>query len=144
MDKMRYYTVILEGIDKTGKDTIRQYVWQMNKSLNVFCRGYISLEVYNQKFNRGKSYSAPYKDALYVLLTAEKDDWQIRCNISNEPVIDYENDSKLFRDVYNSLDNTYAKMEVNTTCCTAFQIACQIIHKIDELNNNIKEINYEK
>lgn len=134
MEKMKYYTVILEGIDKTGKDTVRQYVWQMNKSLNVFCRGYISLEAYNRKFNRGKQYNAPYKDALYVLLTVNKEDWQIRCKMHDEPVIDYDNDNALFRTVYNSLDDKYAKLEIDTSVFTPYQIAKVIIDKIERLN----------
>lgn len=131
--KMKYYTIFLDGIDKTGKDTIRYYIWQMNKGLNVFCRGYISLEVYNRKFNRQNNYNKPYKDALYVLLYVDRNDWEIRCKMTNEPTIDYEYDSKLFNDVYNEMKD-YKKYSFNTSILTPYSIAKQIIMTIEELN----------
>lgn len=134
MEEMKYFTVVIEGIDKCGKSLIADYVWRLNKSLNVFPRGYISLEVYNRKFNRGKKYVEPYKDALYVLLTVNKEDWEIRCAINNEPKINFEEDSKLFQDVFNELDRTYRKMTFNTSEQTAFNIAKEIVKMIELLN----------
>lgn len=134
MEKMKYYTIFLDGIDKTGKDTIRQYVWQLNKALNVFCRGYVSLEAYNRKFDRNVVYEKPYKNALYVLLCVNKEDWAIRCKITNEPAIDYDKDSKLFEEVFASLGNDYKKLEFNTSCFTPYQIAKAIVETVAELN----------
>lgn len=134
MEKMKYYTVVLEGIDKTGKNTICDYIWHLNKSLNIICRGYVSLEVYNRKFNRNKIYDEPYKDAVYVLLDVDKEDWEIRCKTTNEPKIDYEADSKLFEDVFNTLDDNYIKLTFNTSIDTPYRIAKKIVSTIELLN----------
>ena len=92
MKKLKFYTVFIDGIDKTGKDTVRQYVWQLDKRLNVLVRGWPSLTVYAKKFNRNVEYELPYRNALYVMLIADKEDWNIRCITTNEPKIDYENE----------------------------------------------------
>ena len=133
--QMKYYTVFLDGIDKTGKDTIRQYVWRLNKSLNVFCRGYISLEVYNRLYKRNVAYELPYENALYVLLTVNHNDWTIRCEMTDEPVIDFLQHSTEFQVVFEQLKmNGYKTMSFNTSEMTPYQIAEQIVAYIDELN----------
>ena len=61
--KLKYFTVFLDGIDKCGKDTIRQLVWLLDKRLNVYARGIISLKAYSKKFNRDCEYIEPFKNA---------------------------------------------------------------------------------
>lgn len=131
--RLSTYTVIIDGIDKCGKDLVAKYVWRMDKALNVFCRGYISLEVYNRKFKRSVEYNKPLENCLYVLLEVDEHDWKIRCDINNEPKINYEEDNKLFEEVYEEL-NVKNKMKINTTYTTAYNAAKQIINAIQYIN----------
>ena len=66
--KLKVYTVIIDGIDKSGKDTIAKYVWYLDKRLNVFVRGRPSLVVYAKKFNRQCEYELPYKEHLCIIV----------------------------------------------------------------------------
>ena len=134
--KTKYYTVYLEGIDKTGKDTLRYYIWSLNKGLNVFCRGYISLEAYNRKFNRGADYEKPYTEAVYVMLDVDKEDWEIRCAMSHEPKISYEDDYALFNDVVEELQQDgYKILRYDTSRMSPYQIAKSVVEYINILNN---------
>jgi len=138
METLDYYTVILDGIDKCGKDTIAKYVWELDRRLNVFCRGWPSLVVYAKKYSRDCKYSLPYKNALYVHLTVDKADWQIRCNLHNEPTINYYDDSNLFEQAFEFLQNTnYKIVKYNTSDMTAYQIAEQIVKTIHNLNKGV-------
>lgn len=148
-EKLKCYTIILDGIDKSGKDTIAKYIWHLDKRLNVFVRGWPSLVVYAKKFNRNCNYELPWKEALYVYCTVEKDDWKIRCSITNEDMttLCYEKDKQLFDDAFNELHkNNYITMIVNTSKMTPCSIAKKIVKKIHELNgenNEQKEKNIE-
>lgn len=135
MEKMKYYTVVLDGIDKCGKDTIASYIWRLDKRLNIAVRAWPSLYVYAKKFKRNVKYELPYRNALYVYLTVDKEDWNIRCNITNEPKIDYDNDTKLFDKAFNILDNNgYNIIQANTSELTAYEIAKGIVDAIYKLN----------
>lgn len=138
METLKIYTVILDGIDKSGKDTIAKYVWQLDKRLNVFVRGWPSLVVYAKKFNRQCKYELPYKNALYVHCIVDKEDWQIRCNITNESKIDYNNDTNLFFDSFSELiNNNYNTITFNTSELTPYSIAKQIVYNIYKLNKEL-------
>lgn len=135
MEKLKYYTVVLDGIDKCGKDTIANYIWRLDKRLNVIVRGFPSLVVYAQKFGRDCAYSEPYKNALYVHLKVSSIDWSIRCDITKEPEIDYISDSRLFDSVFDTLTNEgYNVLTFNTSISTPYKIAKLIVEKIHELN----------
>lgn len=137
MEKMRIYTVILDGIDKSGKDTIAKYIWRLDKRLNVFVRGWPSLVVYAKKFNRDCTYELPYDKALYIHCLVKKEDWKIRCEIENEDInaVDYEKDSKSFERAFERLsDCGYYMMAVNTSCMTAYDIAKLIVQRLKEIN----------
>ena len=123
--------IIIDGIDKSGKDTIAKYVWYLDKRLNVFVRGWPSLVVYAKKFNRQCEYELPYKDVLYVHCYVDENDWSIRCNITNESKINYDNDTQMFFDAFDILDNNnYYTMTFNTTQLTPYIIAKQIIDTV--------------
>lgn len=135
MDKLKYYTIFLDGIDKCGKDTIRQYVWRLDKRLNVFCRGWPSLVAYARKFCRDCHYELPDKHAVYVHLHVNENDWKIRCEMTNEPVIDYFIDTGLFNDVFAILDdNNYQVIHFNTSKMTPIDIAKAIVNYVHRLN----------
>lgn len=136
-EKLKYYTVILDGIDKSGKDTIAKYIWRFDKRLNVFVRGWPSLVVYAKKFSRDCIYELPYNKALYVHCLVKKDDWKIRCEIENEDIskIFYEEDSRMFKDAFIKLQqNGYKVLSVNTSSMTPYSIAKIIVDTIKKLN----------
>lgn len=135
MESLKYYTVILDGIDKAGKDTIAKYVWRLDKRLNVICRGWPSLVVYANKYDRKCTYERPYKNALYVHVLVDKEDWEIRCDITNEAKIDYDTDKASFLNAFSELsDMGYKVATVNTSYQTAYYIAKCIVLEITKLN----------
>lgn len=135
MGRLKYYTIFLDGIDKCGKDTIRQYVWRLDKRLNVFCRGWPSLVAYAKKFDRKCDYELPDRNAVYIDLIVSKDDWKIRCEMTNEPVIDYDKDKALFDDAFTTLDdNHYKVIHFNTSKMTPIDIAKTIVEYVHKLN----------
>lgn len=135
MAKMKYYTVVLDGIDKSGKDLIANYIWRLDKRLNVIVRGWPSLYVYNKVFNRHTEYALPTKMALYVHLDVDVTDWLIRCATTNEPDIDFNLHSGLFVKAFNRLiDNGYKTITFNTSMMTPYQIASNIVAKMKSLN----------
>ena len=99
---MTVYNIVLDGIDKTGKDTIRQYIFYLQNAKYICTtRGYMSMVVYSKIFNRDYEYDIEnQKNTLNVLLTADKADWEIRCKITNEPKIDYDLHTKEFNEVF--------------------------------------------
>ena len=135
MDKLKIFTVVIDGIDKAGKDTLAGYVWRMDKRLNVFVRGWPSLVVYANKFNRNVEYALPYKDALYVHLRVSPDDWKIRCEMTNEPAIDYKKDDDAFYEAFQTLiNNGYHTRRYNTSLNSMYEIANDIICQLRLLN----------
>jgi hypothetical protein len=96
--EIKFYMVILEGIDKTGKDLIARYIHHVGgKRYLVQVRGPVSMRAYSKKDNRDYEYDASqFKNALHILLTATKLDWELRCKLSNEAPITYRYDTMLF------------------------------------------------
>lgn len=132
---LKYYTVVLDGIDKSGKDTIAKYIFRLDRRLNILVRGWPSLIVYAKKFNRNCIYQKPYKNALYVHLTVDREDWKIRCEITKEEKINYDDDISLFYEAFNNLISMgYQCRRYNTSDYTAYQIARMIVLEIMKLN----------
>lgn len=135
---MKYYTIVLDGIDKSGKDTIARYIWLLDNRLKTVVRGWPSLYAYNKKYNRNTDYELPYKNALYVKLNVNYEDWKIRCDITNEPKIDYQFDKELFAEAFHVLQsNGYNVVAYNTTEDTAYTIALAIVNKMKSLNGEV-------
>ena len=66
MKKLRIDTIVLEGVDKTGKDTILKYIDIIGKhKYAVYQRGLISnatySEIYNREFDKDMYHSLPAK-----------------------------------------------------------------------------------
>lgn len=131
---MELKLIEVEGIDKCGKDTLIGYINQLsNFKYVVHSRGILSNMVYADKYNRYFNHILTYKPII-VYLTVEKEDWIIRCNLSNEPIISYEEDIKLFNIYKNKLkENGIIIFEYNTSKITPYEIAKDVINKIDNL-----------
>ncbi len=135
---MKLYNIVLDGIDKTGKDTIRQYIFYLQNAKYICnTRGYMAMKVYSKLYNRDYEYDIEnQKYILNVLLTADKEDWEIRCKITNEPKIDYEQHSKEFYSVYEELTNAgYHTLIFNTSRLTPCEIAKKILEYINNVNS---------
>lgn len=138
---LNVYTVIIDGIDKSGKDTIARYVWRLDKRLNLIIRAWPSLVVYAKKFNRNCDYALPWTQALYVHCEVEEEDWKLRCKINNEDIsnIDYHKDRAAFDEAFEELTkNGYNVMHINTSKITAYEAAKLIVYKIHQLNKGGK------
>jgi len=134
---MKYYQIALEGIDKTGKDTIREYIFFLGKAKYICrTRGLISAIVYSKLFNRGYEYdTSAQPNVVYIHLVADKEDWQIRCKMTNEKEIDYDTHSKVFAEVCNQFRQQGSiVLKYNTSKQTAYKIAKDIIRVMEELN----------
>lgn len=134
---MKYYSVCLEGIDKTGKDTIWKYVdYISGRNLVINSRGVVSQIAYNELYNRNSTYDLEQQaNILHVLLTVDKPDWEIRCKITKEPKIPYEENVEVFEKAFKLIeDNGFPAMRFNTSEMTPYQIAIKIVEKINKLN----------
>lgn len=134
--KLKVDTVILEGIDKTGKDTIQQYIYRFHKGkYAVYNRGNISNAAYDKIYNRNECFESDLPlNFLYVLLTVEPHDLKIRCEITSEPKQDFERHSIIFKEVFYEKTEGHHRLEFNTTQVTPYNIAKQIIEYLESVN----------
>ena len=100
----KVFNIEFEGIDKCGKDTIVQYF--LKYCPNIYtpkARGVISQIAYTKMFGRNDNYQVNdgyLENTLFVFLDVDKRDWEIRCKLTNEPHIDYEQSTKEFIDAF--------------------------------------------
>lgn len=138
--RLNPYVVVLDGIDKTGKDLIAHYVFELSgKRYVAIPRGIISMIAYDKLFNRGIEYDLEAEKnapVLNVLLTVNEDDWKIRCKYSNEPDIDYNEHSKAFVEAAQQLMHAGILIrQYNTSDMTPVNIAKTIVSFMHTLNN---------
>lgn len=134
---MRIFQIFLDGIDKTGKDLIRSYIFYLGKGRYIcVARGIVSMQVYAELYDRPYKYDiATQENVLNVLLTVNKEDWEIRCKAANEPLTDYDKESKMFKDKFDELAaKGYNVLRFNTSIITPYNIAKMIINHMEKLN----------
>ena len=139
MQRMKYYNIVIEGIDKTGKDLLKKYIEKLsNYKYIVTARGIISQISHTRIFNRDYYYDFPKEDNnVYVYLYTDKQDWSIRCNLTNEPEIDYDTFVKNFNKTICTMKDMYKNLkyyQYDTSKMTPYQIAIDVIHKMEQLN----------
>ena len=141
---MKEHIVILDGVDKTGKDTIKDcLVKQSNGKILVIVRSFISQIVYSRIYKRNINESFfiekmknLYNDGNYTFfyLTARKDELIKRFKKNNEQDLDIKHiDShfKVFNDVLNKMDNSGIYINhIDTTDKTPDDAARDIIERI--------------
>lgn len=134
-----YTNICIEGIDKSGKGIVAEYVKRLsNHQYTVFDRGVISEITYSKMFGRNQTFDTePYKRFVFVNLLVDKEDWEIRCKLANEPEIDFYKNSNAFHETVSWFKNNgfYVK-EYNTSTMTPFQIACEIIQFMEDINKD--------
>ena len=141
---MKYYSIEIDGIDKTGKDTLWHYIdYVSGRKYVINSRGVISQIAYSELYNRLYEYDLnSQENKLIVFLTADEADWKIRCKITNEPAISYAENMKIFCDVKDRVKNAGLHVvEYNTSHMTPYEIAVDVCSKMDELNGTITEVN---
>lgn len=126
---MIHTNIQIDGVDKTGKDLILNYVNELsNHKYVIQSRGLISQIAYSKKFKRHYKYSFDdYKNTLFIYLVADPKDLQIRHRLTNEPRIDILSDIELFDNVVNEYSKKYSIFKFNTSIETPYEIALEII-----------------
>lgn len=133
----KMYHIVLDGIDKTGKDLIRSYIYYLGNAKYICtARGFTSMVAYSNLYNRPHTYDVSTQThILNVLLTVEKEDWIVRCNHTKETQIDYEEHTKAFEDAFKILEKNYMHtLRFNTTHQTPYVIAKLILQWMNRLD----------
>lgn len=125
-------TIIFEGVDRTGKDSIRhEIVKQSNGQIVVMCRSYISQIVYSRIYGRNIN-EQEYFDLInktkeigyeYYILEANLSVLLDRFKKTNEPMIDIERDLMAFKQIAKELN---IKL-IDTSTKTPIELAKEII-----------------
>lgn len=139
--KLKYYTVVFEGIDKTGKDSLARYIDELcGHWMCLPRRGIVSNVAYANLYGRDvPEYDfSQHEHEVYVLLRCtDKTDWKMRCKLTHEPPIDYEKNVKAFEDAWawfkDKRDDKLC-LEFDTSEMTPIQIAKEIVKHIQDLN----------
>ena len=143
--KLKVFNIELDGIDKCGKDSVRPYVFYLEPG-KYLCRarGLISQIAYAKLYKRNIEWDgADYaKNTLFVLLEVNKQDWEIRCKLTNEPSMDftYEEMTQAFKLALYELKERFNVPEdrilvFNTSEHTSYTIASIITTRLEYLNN---------
>lgn len=133
--KIKVNKIIIEGVDKTGKDLIAKYLIQMcNHKYEIHARGVISNKVYEILFNR-EEYDYDLDDnTLYVLLEAYPEDLEIRFKITGEKEIDIKHHLGTFRDVFDNMTVGKHALAFNTSAITPYKISETILDYLKNIN----------
>lgn len=151
--KYRVFNVEFDGIDKSGKDSIMKQMFSVvpNKYIPK-ARGLISQIAYANLFKRDADYvvTKGYIDnTLFVLLTVDEEDWNIRCDLTGEHAknklrsdvegeIIYKSNSEAFLKAYTDLIRLYGDerhfMIFNTSKMTPYQIITEVVARLEKLN----------
>ena len=125
--------VEIEGMDKTGKDTLAFYLKKLgNYAYTLNVRGILTQIVYNDKFNRNNTYMLPYKPFI-VFLDVDNVDHAIRCDSTGEATINLNKDREVYHKYIELLKGYGIQVyEYNTSEMTPYQIAQDVIKKLNE------------
>ena len=155
--KYKVFNVEFDGIDKTGKDSIMHQIFAVAPNKYVpKARGLISQVAYADLYKRDAEYlvSDGYiENTLFVLLTVNEDDWNVRCKLTGEheknksrsdmeAAVVYESNMQAFLKAYARLTNKYGDrygdhfMIFNTSEMTPFQIITKVVERLEELNKD--------
>ena len=143
--KLKVFNIELDGIDKCGKDSVRPYVFYLEPG-KYLCRarGLISQIAYAKLYKRKLEFDAETytKNTLFVLLEVDKQDWEIRCKLTNEPNtgFTYEEMTQAFKLALYELKERFNVPEnqifvFNTSEHTPYAIAKEITTHLEYLNN---------
>lgn len=136
-------TIILEGSDGVGKDTIAHEMWQDHAAkYRIYVRGELSDYVYAKKYKRAFRSTQRGLPFLYVLLTDEME--SIANKVVRRDGCESEDlkkvcDQKLFIDAMNDLKSDYHIIEYSVHDKTPQQCAKEIYALCDSFAASLKE-----
>lgn len=147
--------IVIEGVDRVGKNTIEGYIDRLsNRLLPISNRNVLSTIVYAKKY--GRKMDPDYLECminnyvnsgtLTILLTADIEDLELRGEMSNEQKINYKSDQEMFMEESMTLVYGYNMplLRYNTTRKTPYEIATDIVKFVKEQNDmEIKEMRGE-
>ena len=138
MNKLKYVMISFEGIDKTGKGTLVNYLKEVgNKKYVLLDRGIVSNIVYAKIFGRDYDYDLDsFRNVTFVHLVADDEDLKIRCKLTNEPTFNLERDKKAFKDQFDKMvKDGFDVMTINTSHFTPYKAAKLIVQHMEEKNS---------
>jgi len=150
----KVFNVEFDGIDKSGKDSIMKQIFNVapNKYIPK-ARGLMSQIAYAKLFNRNYNYLVTdgyLENTLFVLLTVDEDDWNVRCALTHEHEknanrkdvegkIKYKEHSEAFQYAFNEISKMNIDkrqlMTFNTSKMTPYNIIKEVVNRLNELNN---------
>lgn len=153
----KVFNVEFDGIDKAGKDSIMHQIFAVapNKYIPK-SRGLLSQIAYSKLYNRDSIYDVTegyIANTLFVLLTVDEDDWNVRCKLTGEHeknkarsdmegAVVYKSNSEVFTYAYNYLVEKFGDkygnhfMLFNTSQTTPINIIKEVVARLEELNND--------
>ena len=157
MTNFKVFNVEFDGMDKCGKDSIAKQIFAVDPNKYIInVRGIMSQIAYSHLWSRGYEYdlSKGYlENTLFVYLTVDEDDWNVRCKISGEheknksrsdveSAIKYKSSNDAFELAYEKLNASLAEKQVsdkhilklNTSEMTPYQIILKVVDRLNELN----------
>lgn len=144
--KINIFNVEFDGIDKCGKDSVKPYLFYLEPGKYLSrARGLISQLAYARLYNRDIEFDATdyVKNTLFVLLLVDKQDWEIRCKLTNEPDtgFSFEEMQNAFKHSINRLHcdfdvPTERVIVFNTSHTTPFEISKKVCERLEYLNRN--------
>lgn len=146
MKNVKVFNIEFDGIDKCGKDTVKSQIWYFAPGMYLpRARGLISQLAYAKLYKRDVNYDIErgyVMNTLFVLLEVDKQDWEIRCKLTNEPSMDftYEEMTQAFKLALYELKERFNVPEdrilvFNTSEYTSYTIASIITTRLEYLNN---------
>lgn len=146
MKNIKVFNIEFDGIDKCGKDTVKSQIWYFAPGMYLpRARGLISQLAYAKLYKRDVNYNIErgyVMNTLFVLLEVDKQDWEIRCKLTNEPNtgFTYEEMTQAFKLALYELKERFDVPEnqilvFNTSEYTPYIIADEIKTHLEYLNN---------
>ena len=132
------HRIVIDGIDKTGKDLLVNYITRLsNHKYVIQARGILSQIAYCKIYNRSHTYDLSiYDHDVIFYLTADNEDLAIRFSVTNEPKIDVNFHKRQFEDAANELSVAGIRIEkINTSHMTPYDTAKYILNYMEELEN---------
>ena len=138
-------TIIIEGTDGVGKDTIAHELWQRHDlHYRIYVRGELSDYVYAKKYKRNFISTQRGLPFIYVLLTADKESIISRItkrgfDAYNTPAdLDKVDDQDLFLEAAEKFALDYHIIKYDTTNKMPDVCANEILQKVEEYCQSIK------
>lgn len=132
---IKYWMIQIEGVDKTCKDLLCEYLKQISDfRFTPYSRGIVSLMAYTEKYKRGYEYSISdclTKNCVFVYLKSDLKEIEIRHKIAKEQNEVTQEDIELFDKYIQKVeDEGYIVFKYNTSEQSIYKIAKNIVDRL--------------